>query len=570
MAPLENQTWWNSVETESSKPSLQDIIAKLDDKFSARSILNDTPKINSLYDWYDELNTEDRLKLKQAIDRTLAEWYELISEQRSYKNLKKLLTISFANWESLQDINMPDYKLLSTLRENSWLTNNTFIVKKESDNLNNWFKLYWYYWDEQTYLRDINFVTWNLDDPFISNENSITWKLELPKNTDTVTSVTEGTIFAEVPTNDVTSDADEQASEWIADIAESALDDAPIIETEVEWWEEVDTPIEDVAEVEPEAQETENRAEIEGAVASVEQDSKNIFNLSTLMTITTHITELVQGEIQKLQEASDKELSKWFVVNSPSQYTVIEKLISLSSNKPSTFPSYSEIFSMVEKRNWSTKSFAIYRDGDNGFTISMIDQWKDWHFYTWEPIWTITKDWILVSMSTENWRDRVSTTFDEPKPAETSWEEAQVDNSQTTSLEFDVDGYTSTGKVAENISGDTEYSIEPTQSSEEEKVSTDESESPTEEVATETEIPEELEKINLIEYKIKKWETLWKIIKKKYGLRKNSDVVNAIKQIVELQPVGPIKDKLEKHKDKDWVPGQLINPWDKILLPDTL
>ena len=528
MAPFENQIWGNSTEVENQDSNIQDIIKKLDSKFYADEVLNDTNKINELYEWYNDLNDDDKLKLKSIIDKALTEWYKLISN-RSYENVKKLLMISFANSEWVKEINMPNYEDFVSVRKSSWLTDNIFTIKKSSESLNNWYDLYWNYWEEPQLIRKINFITWTLDHIPTSTENSISWRLNLEES-----------------------------------------DTTPLANEEDDLTKDQQT---ETTDTQNEQQETADRAEIEWAITSVAKDSKKIFNLSVLETISTHLSELVKTEKQKLQEASDKELSKWFVVDSQNQYAVIEKLVLYSSNSPTKLPSYSEIFSIVENKNWSTNSFALMKDGD-GFLISMIDKWNDWNFYTWEPIWKIDKDWVLSPINIDNWDWRVSMIFDEPKLVESTWEESQENEAkENEELSFDVDWFVKKREWNTHFT-ETELDLSNTEEPEAwewELVELEDETTEAEEAKDDAAVmQEEKEKINLTEYKVKKWETLWKIIKKKYGLRKNVDVVNAIKQIVALQPAGPIKDKLEKNKDKDWIPGQLINPNDKILLPDSL
>lgn len=62
-------------------------------------------------------------------------------------------------------------------------------------------------------------------------------------------------------------------------------------------------------------------------------------------------------------------------------------------------------------------------------------------------------------------------------------------------------------------------------------------------------------------YEVKSWDNLWSIVKNHYNLSVDLDVLNKVKEVINLQTDSKLKNKLLKSK---W---NLIHIWDKIELP---
>lgn len=77
-----------------------------------------------------------------------------------------------------------------------------------------------------------------------------------------------------------------------------------------------------------------------------------------------------------------------------------------------------------------------------------------------------------------------------------------------------------------------------------------------EEKTTEIEKNENL----IVIHEVKSWDNLWDIVKNHYNLSSNSEILNKVKEIINLQTDLKLKNKLIKSK---W---NLIHVWDKIIL----
>jgi nucleoid-associated protein YgaU len=82
------------------------------------------------------------------------------------------------------------------------------------------------------------------------------------------------------------------------------------------------------------------------------------------------------------------------------------------------------------------------------------------------------------------------------------------------------------------------------------------------------------EKIEYVEkredtHKVKSWETLWAIVKNRYGLENDTKITDIVKKVVDYQEDGKMATRLWKNTDSKnkW---DNIRPWDNIKLPPEL